>query len=332
MLARIAHELYWLGRNLARAEHTARMLDGIHQADLQGSPDAPAGVTLSWPALLAIMGVEPAAGGARELSPRERALTMLTIDPDSQVSVVACVARAREGARTVRDVISADMWEAINSFHLGFGEAGGAGGRPSDPYSMASYVKARCALFWGVADQTMLRDEAYAFLEAGGRLESASMVLRMLRVALPPGPPPEEAGPAAEGRAVSPMRDGQALALLQAVGGLQAYRRAVATPPNAVPVARFLLFTRAYPDSVAAAVDSVRGALSAIDANPRTSEPVLRLSRLSAELEFRGGAGAGDDNLHEVLEIVGRELALTDSDITDRYFGGSPAAEHYVTH
>ncbi len=46
MLARIAHELFWLGRNLARAEHTARMLDGVFQADLQGRPDDPAGVTL----------------------------------------------------------------------------------------------------------------------------------------------------------------------------------------------------------------------------------------------------------------------------------------------
>ena len=43
MLARIAHELFWLGRNLARAEHTARMLDGVFQAELQGQPDDPAG-------------------------------------------------------------------------------------------------------------------------------------------------------------------------------------------------------------------------------------------------------------------------------------------------
>lgn len=56
----------------------------------------------------------------------------------------------------------------------------------------------------------MLRDDASAFLRAGGRLESADMVLRMLRVALPP----EAAGD--DGAAV---RDGQALALLQAVGG-----------------------------------------------------------------------------------------------------------------
>jgi len=36
MLARIAHELYWVGRSLSRAEHTARLLDGVFHADLQG--------------------------------------------------------------------------------------------------------------------------------------------------------------------------------------------------------------------------------------------------------------------------------------------------------
>ena len=62
VLARIAHELFWLGRNLARAEHTARMLDGIFQSSLQGRPDDPAGVTLDWSSMLAIMGAPPGDG------------------------------------------------------------------------------------------------------------------------------------------------------------------------------------------------------------------------------------------------------------------------------
>ena len=94
-------------------------------------------------------------------------------------------------------------------------------------------------MFWGVTSRTMLRDEAHAFLQAGAAIESADMVLRMLRVALPLG------GEGAEAY----LRDGQALALLQAVGGFQAYRRSVPAPPNAGPVARFLLFERDYPDS-----------------------------------------------------------------------------------
>ena len=69
VLARIAHELYWLGRQLARAEHTARMLDGVFHADLQGRPDDPAGVRLRWDALLTIV-LRRAAGGARRRATR----------------------------------------------------------------------------------------------------------------------------------------------------------------------------------------------------------------------------------------------------------------------
>src|SRR5215207_179874 len=142
MLARIAHELFWLGRSVARAEHTARMLDGVLQASLQGRPDDPAGVRLGWRSLPAIMGASSRGEEDRAFT-RDEVLHSLTLDPDNPASVVACVARARELARTLRDVVSAEMWDNDG---------------------------------------------------------------------------PER---------------GQALALLQAVGGFQAYRRAVPAPPNA---------------------------------------------------------------------------------------------------
>ena len=47
MLARIAQELFWLGRDLTRAEHTARMLDGAFHADVAGAPGE-RGIALSW--------------------------------------------------------------------------------------------------------------------------------------------------------------------------------------------------------------------------------------------------------------------------------------------
>ena len=181
MLARIAHELFWLGRNLARAEHTARMLDGVFQASLQGRPDDPAGVTLDWSSLLAIMAASPGDGLPR----RDEVLRALTLDPENPASVVSCVSRAREGARTVRDVISAEMWEAVNTTNLELREVDLSGRLRTGPSSVYVYVKERCALFWGLTSRTMLRDEASAFLAAGGRIESGDMVLRMLRVSLP---------------------------------------------------------------------------------------------------------------------------------------------------
>jgi uncharacterized alpha-E superfamily protein len=306
VLARIAHELFWLGRNLARAEHTARMLDGVFQASLQGRPDDPAGVTLDWSSMLAIMGAPPGDGPVR----RDEVLRALTLEPDNPTSVVACVTRARQGARTVRDVISAEMWEAVNTTNMQLLEGDLSARLRSGPYSVYGYVKERCALFWGLTSRTMLRDEASAFLAAGGRIESADMVLRMLRVALPPGIPEPS----------STAERGQALALLQAVGGFQAYRRAVPAPPNALPV-----FERTYPDSVAASVDAVHNALFRADANPRNSEPVLRLQRLSADLEFRGRAEADGGDLHATCEAVQEELVRVDRDIADRYFAGAAA-------
>ena len=320
MLSRIAHELFWLGRNVSRAELTARMIDGVFQAALQGRPDDPAGVTLSWDAVLAIMG--STATGKRKKNAvrpsRAETVALLSTDATNANSVVASLERAREGAHTVRDVISAEMWEAINAAHLGLADAAIGVTGYAGPYSFVSYVKSRTALFWGVASRTMLRDDAYAFLDAGGRFESADMVLRMLRVALP-----------APGENGASPRDGQALALLGAVGGLQAFRRAGVAAPSATAVASFLLYTRSYPDSVAASIDAVRAALELADANPRASEPVLRLSRVLADLDFRGRVARNDGGgLLEVCEIVGRELALADGDITDRYFGGVVSPTH----
>jgi uncharacterized alpha-E superfamily protein len=313
MLARIAHELFWLGRNLARAEHTARMLEGVFQASLQGRPDDPASVTLDWSSLLAIMAAPPPREGPAR---RDDVLRALTVDPDNPASVLSCVARAREGARTVRDVISAEMWEAVNTTNLELRD-GDLGLRlRTGPYSVYGYVKERCALFWGLTSRTMLRDEASAFLAAGGRIESGDMVLRMLRVALP-----ADAAEVAE--ASSAAEQGHALALLQAVGGFQAFRRAVPGPPNAMPVARFLLYERSYPDSVAASVDAVHNVLYRADRNPRNSEPVLRLQRLSADLEFRGRAEAGGNDFHATCEAVQEELVRVDRDIAERYFAGA---------
>ncbi len=111
MLARIAHELYWLGRNLARAEFTARAVDAVFQAELQGASDAAPGVSFGSGGLLAML------GDAAERARRQRArpLGQLTLDAERPGSMLASLERAREGARTVRDVISAEMWEAINT-------------------------------------------------------------------------------------------------------------------------------------------------------------------------------------------------------------------------
>lgn len=133
------------------------------------------------------------------------------------------------------------------------------------------------------------------------------MVLRMLRVAIPSGPNDEGF-------------EAEALALLHAVGGLQAYRRAVRNAPAVGPVVRFLLFDSAYPSSVASSVAALAVALAAADEAPRSSPPVLRLGRMVADLELQRRAPDAGGELGEILERVQDELLLVDRDIGTRYF------------
>jgi uncharacterized alpha-E superfamily protein len=335
MLARIAQELFWLGRDLARAEHTARMLDGVFHADVAGPP-VEGGIALSWEAVLAIIGAkrlaprnaaEKAAPVGSDADPapavkspatgmpleRTEVARLLTIDTYSPASIVSCVARARERSKTLRDVISTEMWEALNTFHLSLLGGDLSAALVAGPYSAYQEVKERCALFWGLVDRTMLRDESRSFLEAGGRIDAADMVLRMLRVAVPPEP-------AASGH------EAEALALLHAVGGFQAYRRAVRYPPTVGPVARFLLYDSSYPGSVASSVEELYAALHAADAQPGSSPPVLRLGRLIADLELQRRTPNAGGALGDTLERVQDELEHVDRDIDDRYFAPAAAA------
>jgi uncharacterized alpha-E superfamily protein len=317
MLARNAHDVYWLGRHMVRAEHTARMLDGLFHSDLEGRTDDPSSVQLTWDSLLTIMGGRGADSSFSGPARRGEVIASLTLDAENPVSISACVERAREGARTVRDTISAEMWESVNTFNLGMQGAELSAGMRTGPYSIYAYVKERCALFWGLTSRTMQKDEARAFLVAGGRLEAADMVLRMLRVALPPLRTVEE-GESLE----APRRDGNALALLRAVGGFQAFMRSAASPPDAGPVTRFLLFDRDFPDSVAASVDSLHGSLLRADHDPREAPPVLRLARIVADLEFRSGGGAAGEGLAPAFREVQHELDSTADEIDTRYFQG----------
>jgi uncharacterized alpha-E superfamily protein len=327
MLARIAQELFWLGRDLTRAEHTARMLDGAFHADVAGFP-GDRGIALSWAGVLAIIGAKPPVpgeGGSRGARPpglraapaqehgRGEVAQMLTLDTESPASIVSCVARARERGRTLRDVISTEMWEALNSFYLTLGRYDLQAAMLTGPYSVYQEVKERCALFWGLVDRTMLRDEGRAFLEAGGRIEEADMVLRMLRVAIPAQP----RDGAVEGEA---GHEAEALALLQAVGGFQAYRRAIRQAPGRGAVGRFLLYDGTYPGSVASSVEALRDALSTADHQPRSSPPVLRLGRLIADLELQRRTPESAGTLSEMLARVQDELELVDRDIDERYF------------
>ena len=238
MLSRVAESLYWTGRYIERAEDTSRLLHvnfhGLLDADV---PDRGR----------ALAGADPAARPRRASSAstspttRAQAVTEFMLwHPANPDAVTACVARARENARGVREQISSEMWELLNRLHLLVSRTRPAAVLAS-PHAFFVRIREASHAFQGVMKATLPRGEAYEFLELGAHLERADTTTRLLAVKVP-GLQPERAGGRHERLALEPAAS--------SCGAFEAFRKQVSDELRAARVVAFLLLERSLPRAV----------------------------------------------------------------------------------
>jgi uncharacterized alpha-E superfamily protein len=177
MLARNAESLYWTGRYVERADDTARILDvGVHQLleDASVDPDRASRT------LLAVLGIRPPTGAELDV----RSLTeLVSYDEDNPGSIVASLTAARENARGAREVISSEMWMCLNATYNALADQQRYA-RLVGPHEFLSYVEDRAAMFAGLADSTMSRDDGWRFLVLGRSIERVDMTVRLVQFLL----------------------------------------------------------------------------------------------------------------------------------------------------
>ena len=114
MLSRIAESLFWLARYIERAEDTARILDVNYHMLLEQSQQS---YRLRWEPLIIMAGEEKLFRKLYDEVNAENVFEFLAFREDNPSSIVQCIAKARENARTIRDRISREMWEDINGLY-----------------------------------------------------------------------------------------------------------------------------------------------------------------------------------------------------------------------
>ena len=82
----------------------------------------------------------------------------------------------------MRELISTELWEALNTLHLSLQSRNLRADLENQPYALYSLVKQRCQWVAGVASETMARDDGWTFLQIGWMLERAEMTCRLLDV------------------------------------------------------------------------------------------------------------------------------------------------------
>jgi uncharacterized alpha-E superfamily protein len=294
LLCRVAENMFWLNRYVERAIAIIRVVDVTAHLELDAG-DADDQAIDFWTPLLGPRqesDSRSAAADAEGPQPLPQDIRYyLSFDADNPSSLVSCVRCARTAARQVRDSISSEMWEQINTLYLLLSDSGRVSDLEDDLHSFYREVRDGLLLIQGLADATVAHDEAWQFLALGQYLERADNVSRLLRLQshLLTGSA-QEAGDETV----------RWLAVLRSVGSAEAYSRYYSLRVEPTRVLEFLLLNPTFPQSIRYSLGAAWSALEAIaqatdeDAAP----PVRALGMLHARLEH----ASVDEILEQGLE------------------------------
>jgi uncharacterized alpha-E superfamily protein len=312
LLSRYAESTFWMARYVERAENLARILDvnETFSRDAQGNQN--------WLSIVQLYSDEAAFLHRYPHAAAESVLRFYVSDPDNPTSIVSSIRSARENARTLRPLISTEMWTQLNKFQNRLAELREAELAPGRLTGLFAEIKEACQAHTGVTEGTFYRDQAWYFYQLGRYIERADQTTRLLdmkyHLLLPNAA--EDVGSAVD---VSQWN-----ALLRSAAGYHAYRRQ--HPRGVTPgrVAGFLLLNRQFPRSAYLCVREI-GALL----NDLRSRYGLRGGDDAAEELDRLGAVLGTltitdilaQGLHEFLDLLQQQLIAVTRELSIAFFG-----------
>jgi uncharacterized alpha-E superfamily protein len=315
MLSRVADSIYWMSRYVERAENVARFIS----VNLKMSLDLPGEPVQQWLPLVITTGDEAAFAANWGSASKENVVQFLTFDRRNPNSVLSCLTAARENARSVREIISSEMWEHVNSFYLMMQASGGYRAALEKPHGFYEQIRLTGQQFQGITDATLTHGEAWHFCRLGRNIETADKTSRILDVKyfilLP------------SARDVGTHYDDiQWSALLRSASAFEMYRQRHGriTPARVVD---FLILDREFPRAVLYCLTEANHSLHAISGaavESFSNRPEQLIGQLRAGLAYTQAEDIIADGLHEFVDDLQRRLNLAGEAICDAFFSIGP--------
>jgi len=301
VLSRIAESLFWIGRYMERADDTARLLD-VHVQSLLEDPWAEE--NLACRSLLSVMDC-PVPDDDVDVG-RAHVLELLAYDRESPSGIAGSIVAARQNARRAREIISTELWEAVNATwnqlpaHL----------HTAQPHDFFHWVRERSAVVAGIVDSATARDEIWHYLVLGRSIERADMTARLLTT-----------------RALAGASGPDWTTLLRSCGAYESYLRRYRGQVSDASAAGFLLIDQLFPRSIVHALGQAERCLDALEPpseGASVSTARLHLGHARTSLEY----SSLDDILERLpakMEIVQRACSAASDATRARYFpSGAP--------
>lgn len=291
MLSRTADHLYWMARNIERAENMARVLDVTQKMALlahAGQQEA----ALWLPPVMISGNLAAFQNQAGELNAAQ-VFRYLALDENNPTSIVSSLNCARENARAVRVAMSSEMWENVNALWLELRARISVGISENELSEFCEWVKSSSHLFRGVTSGTMLRDDAHRFVQLGTFIERADNTARLLDVKYHLLLPSQESvGGALDYYEWS--------SLLRSVSSFEAYQKVFRDTIEPWRVAELLVLRADLPRSLHACFDELLAILEQLGSS--SNKECLRLAgELHARLHYGSMEAIFQAGLHEFL-------------------------------
>ena len=308
LLTRDAEGLFWMARYLERVENLARLID------VTQTFEGPGGEAGSWSALVAInVDGERLAGRAID---GKTVKSFYLLEASNPTSVPASLEFARTNARTLRPLISTEMWMQLNVFHRSILAKTPADLEGDALSRLCRQIKEGVQAHTGITEGTFARDQGWHFYLLGRLLERADQITRLLDIKyhlLVPG--------SGEERRIVDLT--QWNVVLRAAAGYHAFRRVAQAGFEPWDVVSFLLSDTTFARSAALCVRDIGWHLEQLRSryNLRdTAGPLERVDELRQALQPGSGMIEPGGQLHDFLDKLQLDFSSLGDEIGTAFF------------
>jgi uncharacterized alpha-E superfamily protein len=301
VLSRVADSLFWLGRNVERAETIARILDVNYTRamDLYSQRDGRS--EKLWRSVMQCAGFVNEPNEEMSLTATD-VFGFCAFDENNSTSIVSAVRIAE---------LTTEVWELINVLYLYVEEQQKLRSVMREgPSQFLRRLRDRAQAFAGISDATMSHGDGWNFIQVGRYLERAYMTARILDAIDVPNEPWHESQ-----------------RMLEMCCASAPFAQASHHAPEARDATAFVVLSETFPRSLRFCTREIDEAMHRISRSPRGTFAIdaeRRVGRLRSQLDYTPIDDLLADGVSEFARGLVREYELLTSDIEASYFPRLP--------
>lgn len=311
MLARVAENVYWLGRYLERAENTLRLLD-VHSRIILDLPDIEEHA--GWMPIIKINSLEKSFSKKHSQASESNVCEFLLADSENPGSLLSFFNAIHFNLRTCRDIIPRSTYREINSaYRFMHEQVHVTTGTPHKRSTFMRAVQRRLLAISGELNSNMLHDIAHGFMRLGCLIERADMTSRIIDVqsSIIIATDNDDENIA--------LQEQRWVAVLRSLSAMQMYRQHIRRPISGEDTLRFLLLNDKLPRAYLYCVDHLEKTLSPL---ANTDEALAATHQLRQLLESANYTELALQpmQLHYFVDVLQLSMQKVADAISNTYF------------